>query len=52
MERIVPERLIMNWQTKNNGVDCGIFAGRHMETYFGGGIRNWDCKFAVESVIN
>ncbi|KAL8226766.1 hypothetical protein R6Q57_016598 [Mikania cordata] len=24
------------WKTTNNGVDCGIFSLRHMETYMGG----------------
>lgn len=51
LELIVPRRLSMNWQTNNNGLDCAIFAMRHMETYLGGGARTWDSKFAVESVI-
>lgn len=40
----------MKWQTKENGIDCGVFAMRHMETYFGGGTRSWDARFAPESV--
>lgn len=44
------QRLKMRWQTKDNAIDCGIFAMRHMETYFGGGPRNWDSKIQVESV--
>uniref|UniRef100_A0A166GCN9 Ubiquitin-like protease family profile domain-containing protein n=1 Tax=Daucus carota subsp. sativus TaxID=79200 RepID=A0A166GCN9_DAUCS len=43
------QRLKMRWQTKDNAIDCGIFAMRHMETYFGGGPRNWDSKIQVES---
>ncbi|WOH00490.1 hypothetical protein DCAR_0519854 [Daucus carota subsp. sativus] len=51
ISKLVPQRLKMRWQTKENGIDCGVFAMRHMETYFGGGSRNWDAKFAPESVI-
>ncbi|KAL1816295.1 hypothetical protein ACET3Z_018869 [Daucus carota] len=49
ISKLVPQRLKMRWQTKENGIDCGVFAMRHMETYFGGGSRNWDAKFAPES---
>lgn len=38
---LIPERLIMEWQTKFNNVDCGIFAISHMESYMGGGSENW-----------
>lgn len=51
IEHLEPERLKMYWQTKDNGIDCAIFAMRHMETYFGGGVRTWESKFAVESVM-
>ncbi|KAF5765684.1 hypothetical protein HanXRQr2_Chr15g0706641 [Helianthus annuus] len=29
----VIERKEMDWRTKNNDVDCGVFTMRHMETY-------------------
>lgn len=43
-------RLQMKWRTKKRNVDSGVFAMNHMETYMGKGIRNWECKFAVEEV--
>lgn len=49
LEKIEPKRLVMFWQTVDNAVDCGIFAMRHMETYFGGGSRSWESKIAVQS---
>lgn len=42
-------RLEMKWRTESNKYDCGIFAIRHMETYKGNGLRNWDCKFLHEN---
>lgn len=47
-----PRCLKMRRQTKNNGIDCGIFAMCRMETYFGGGSRTWDSKIQVESVLS
>ena len=38
--------LKMSWQTKNNYVDCGIFAMRHMETYSGN--KDFDAGFLPE----
>lgn len=52
LKRMEPQRLKMRWQTKNNSIDCGIYAMRHMETYFGGGSRTWDSKIQVESVCS
>ena len=39
-------RLKMKWRTKSNGIDCGIFAMRHMETYYGK--RPWRCNLQTE----
>lgn len=50
MSRIEPLCLKMQWQTKENGADCKVFAMRHMETYFGGGTRNWESQITPESV--
>ncbi|PWA96131.1 hypothetical protein CTI12_AA041350 [Artemisia annua] len=36
----------MPWQTKNNFIDCGIFAMRHMETY--SGKKDFDAGFVKE----
>ncbi|PWA99403.1 Peptidase C48, SUMO/Sentrin/Ubl1 [Artemisia annua] len=36
----------MPWQTKNNYIDCGIFAMRHMETYLGN--KDIDAGFVKE----
>ncbi|KAK1385154.1 hypothetical protein POM88_022889 [Heracleum sosnowskyi] len=42
-------RLEMKWRTEKNKTDCGVFAIRHMETYKGNGLRNWDSKFVPEN---
>lgn len=39
--RLIPTRLQMAWQTRGNGIDSAVFAMRHLETYTGGGARNW-----------
>ncbi|KAL8228788.1 hypothetical protein R6Q57_013688 [Mikania cordata] len=46
-----PKKLEMPWQTKNNFVDCGIFAMRHMETYKAKEMKEWkeDCGILEES---
>nr|GMD99869.1 uncharacterized protein LOC109162486 [Ipomoea batatas] len=35
--------LRIDWRDPNNKEDCGVFVMRHMESYLGGGLRNWDC---------
>lgn len=47
---LIPERLNMEWQTKFNSLDCGIFAIIHMESYMGGGTKNWISNLLPESV--
>lgn len=44
-----PMRLEMSWRTIRNSVDCGIFVKRHMETYTGTNIPQWNCGLAKES---
>ncbi|KAL8251986.1 hypothetical protein R6Q59_035679 [Mikania micrantha] len=39
----------MPWKITNNGVDCGIFFMRHMETYMGGGVKKWKTGLLQES---
>lgn len=41
----IPRVLKMNWQTKENSVDCGIFVMRHMETYSGNGMQGFNTEF-------
>ncbi|XP_071695838.1 uncharacterized protein [Rutidosis leptorrhynchoides] len=41
-------RLRMPWRTAKNGVDCGVFLMRHMETFPGSGMAGWDAGFAKE----
>ena len=41
--------MTMEWQTKENATDCGIFLMRHMETYKGDR-KSWDTKFKNEGV--
>ena len=44
----------MPWQNDTNKVDCGIYVMRHLETYMGGPVRNWNSgltKKGTESFI-
>ncbi|KAF5809461.1 putative papain-like cysteine peptidase superfamily [Helianthus annuus] len=41
----------MDWRTKNNGVDCGVFTMRHMETYKGDQ-KPWVTGFVNEDEVN
>ncbi|KAM0063540.1 putative papain-like cysteine peptidase superfamily [Helianthus debilis subsp. tardiflorus] len=43
-------RLQMPWRTYFNGVDCGVFLMRHMETYMGEDANNYRCGFAEENL--
>uniref|UniRef100_A0A803LS62 Ubiquitin-like protease family profile domain-containing protein n=1 Tax=Chenopodium quinoa TaxID=63459 RepID=A0A803LS62_CHEQI len=37
-----PVKLVqMPWRTEKNNIDCGVYAMRHMETYFGK--KKWTC---------
>ncbi|MFS7973004.1 putative papain-like cysteine peptidase superfamily [Helianthus anomalus] len=47
-EGVVPKRLEIEWATKGNSVDCGVFAMRHMETWFGEINLKWDSGFPIE----
>lgn len=40
------DRIKLAWETKNNFIDCGIFAMRHMETY--SGKKDFDAGFVKE----
>ncbi|KAL8244170.1 hypothetical protein R6Q59_010428 [Mikania micrantha] len=41
--------LDLSWKTTKNGVDCGVFSMRHMETYMGGGLKKWKTGLNQES---
>ncbi|KAL1541069.1 hypothetical protein AAHA92_25333 [Salvia divinorum] len=43
------ERLKMNWRTKDNVEDCGVFLMRHMESYMGQRLQDWKCGLSVRS---
>ncbi|MFS8010637.1 putative Ulp1 protease family catalytic domain, papain-like cysteine peptidase superfamily [Helianthus anomalus] len=46
-----PVRLVFPWQTRYNGIDCGIFLMRHMENYNGTNVGHWMCGFLHERDI-
>ncbi|PWA73469.1 Peptidase C48, SUMO/Sentrin/Ubl1 [Artemisia annua] len=43
-----PQLLRLGCMTKNNVIDCGVFAMRHMETYLFGGEYDDRCEFRRE----
>nr|KAJ0217622.1 hypothetical protein LSAT_V11C300103630 [Lactuca sativa] len=45
---ITPVRLTMSWRTVYKKVDCGVFAMRHMESYFGEKCFKWKCGLPKE----
>ncbi|KAJ0497769.1 putative Ulp1 protease family catalytic domain, papain-like cysteine peptidase superfamily [Helianthus annuus] len=45
------KRKEMDWRTKNNGVDCGVFMMRHLETYKGDQ-KPWATGFVNEDEVN
>ncbi|CAH1413209.1 unnamed protein product [Lactuca virosa] len=49
LEGVKPERVNINWCTRDNHVDCGVFCMRHMETYMGDKTVNWTCGLPKES---
>ncbi|CAH1438256.1 unnamed protein product [Lactuca virosa] len=38
----------MTWKTRGNSNDCDIFLMRHMETYKGGPLAQWECGLKNE----
>ncbi|KAJ9537540.1 hypothetical protein OSB04_030273 [Centaurea solstitialis] len=48
LNRGKPKKEKMSWRTIRNQVDCAIFMMRHMETYMGQAVKDWDCGFANE----
>ncbi|MFS7912143.1 putative papain-like cysteine peptidase superfamily [Helianthus anomalus] len=46
-EPVIPKRLEIEWATVGNSVDCGVFAMRHLETWFGETDLKWDSGFPL-----
>jgi len=46
-KRMKTERVPMPWREGENKIDCGVFAMRHMETYFGLGLNGWDSELVA-----
>ncbi|KAJ0693298.1 putative papain-like cysteine peptidase superfamily [Helianthus annuus] len=46
-----PVSLKFPWQTLYNETDCGIFIMRHMETFKGTSVREWNCGLSPERGI-
>ncbi|KAL8225908.1 hypothetical protein R6Q57_018465 [Mikania cordata] len=44
-----PQSVDIPWKTTKNGIDCGVFCMRHMETYMGGGPKKWSSGLMNES---
>lgn len=43
------ERLKMAWRNETNKVDCGVYTMRHMETYMGKRLKDWNPGFKSRS---
>nr|GMD60601.1 uncharacterized protein LOC109189836 [Ipomoea batatas] len=39
----VSKRMNMKWRDANNTIDCGVYLMRHMESYAGQSVTDWDC---------
>nr|GMC64727.1 uncharacterized protein LOC109189836 [Ipomoea batatas] len=39
---LIPKRMQMSWRVPKNQVDSAVFTMRHMESYRGQGVANWD----------
>ncbi|KAI3751014.1 hypothetical protein L2E82_22004 [Cichorium intybus] len=48
IKRAKPMSGCMEWTTKYNNIDCGVFLMRHMETYKGEDLDKWDIGFEAE----
>nr|GMD57203.1 zinc finger BED domain-containing protein RICESLEEPER 2-like [Ipomoea batatas] len=41
--RLVLKRMQMSWHDSKNKTDCEVYLMRHMESFVGQGVSNWDC---------
>ncbi|MFS7995539.1 hypothetical protein Hanom_Chr12g01119081 [Helianthus anomalus] len=46
-EEVIPKRLDVEWATVGNTADCGMFAMRHVETWFGETTLKWDTTWRI-----
>lgn len=49
IRRCKPRGFTLKWKTSGNGVDCGIFVMRHMESYMGEIVSKYVSGFVTES---
>lgn len=47
----VPKILEIDWVTKRNFVDCGVFVMRHMECYKGTGLKDFKIQLESEGAV-
>nr|GLL44949.1 uncharacterized protein LOC109146919 [Ipomoea trifida] len=40
---LVLKRMQMSWHDSKNKTDCEVYLMRHMESFVGQGVSNWDC---------
>ncbi|KAI3699561.1 hypothetical protein L2E82_43962 [Cichorium intybus] len=52
IKRAKPMSGCMEWTTKYNNIDCGVFLMRHMETYKGEDLDKWNIGFETENEDN
>lgn len=45
---LVPKRMQMAWCDSRNKIDCGVYLMRHMESFLGQGVLDWDCGLVKE----
>ncbi|KAL4577875.1 hypothetical protein LXL04_013990 [Taraxacum kok-saghyz] len=48
MKTVHPTKFVMRWMTRENYTDCAIFLMRHMETYKGQELQDWEVNLEVE----
>ncbi|KAL8260347.1 hypothetical protein R6Q59_028300 [Mikania micrantha] len=49
IHHLTPILVDLPWKTTKNGVDCGIFSMRHIDTCMGKGVRKWKTGLHQES---
>ncbi|CAH1415983.1 unnamed protein product [Lactuca virosa] len=52
IQNVEAEKLRMNWRSRNNDINCGVFLMRHMEVYMGDRTGNWNCGIHKKSSKN
>ncbi|KAI3775299.1 hypothetical protein L1987_49870 [Smallanthus sonchifolius] len=45
---VVPDKVKIDWATKRNNQDCGVFVMKHMEMFMGTQDRHCDCGFPTD----